>query len=95
MPIITALFAFLIGLGFPFVWEPIQNTIGLLSKLANGENQALSTFIFGFTERALIPTGLHHIFILLIGSTLVNIPHSLEILLMEIKLFGLKCLRKE
>lgn len=62
VPIITALFAFLIGLGFPFVWEPIQNTIGLLSKLANGENQALSTFIFGFTERALIPTGLHHIF---------------------------------
>lgn len=62
VPIITALFAFLIGLVFPMVWEPIQNGIAALSNLANGNNQALSTFIFGFTERALIPTGLHHIF---------------------------------
>lgn len=62
VPIITALFAFLIGLIFPMVWEPIQNGIAALSGLANGSNQALSTFIFGFTERALIPTGLHHIF---------------------------------
>lgn len=62
VPIITALFAFLIGLIFPKVWEPIQHGIHVLSNLANGYNQALSTFIFGFTERALIPTGLHHIF---------------------------------
>lgn len=62
VPIITALFAFLIGLIFPIIWEPIQIGIATLSNLANGSNQALSTFIFGFTERALIPTGLHHIF---------------------------------
>ncbi|WP_297407010.1 PTS transporter subunit EIIC [uncultured Cetobacterium sp.] len=62
VPIITAVFAFLIGLIFPTIWAPIQNGIEVLSKLANGENQALSTFIFGFSERALIPTGLHHIF---------------------------------
>lgn len=62
VPIATALFAFLIGLIFPMIWEPIQNGIALLSNLANGNNQALSTFIFGFAERALIPTGLHHIF---------------------------------
>lgn len=62
VPIITAIFAFFIGLIFPTIWEPIQNGISILSNLANGDNQALSTFIFGFTERALIPTGLHHIF---------------------------------
>lgn len=62
VPIITAIFAFFIGLIFPTIWEPIQNGISMLSNLANGDNQALSTFIFGFTERALIPTGLHHIF---------------------------------
>lgn len=62
VPIVTAIFAFLIGLIFPKVWEPIQQGIHILSNLANGNNQALSTFIFGFTERALIPTGLHHIF---------------------------------
>ncbi|WP_410208676.1 PTS transporter subunit EIIC [Fusobacterium sp.] len=62
VPIITAVVSFVIGLVFPSIWGPIQNGIGVLSNLANGSNQALSTFIFGFTERALIPTGLHHIF---------------------------------
>ena len=62
VPIITAVFSFIIGLVFPTIWGPIQNGIEVLSGLANGNNQALSTFIFGFTERALIPAGLHHIF---------------------------------
>lgn len=62
VPIATAIAAFIIGLIFPMIWGPIQNGIESLSKLANGGNQALSTFIFGFTERALIPVGLHHIF---------------------------------
>ncbi len=39
----------------------IQAGIIALSNVVNGDNQALSTFVFGFTERALIPTGLHHI----------------------------------
>lgn len=62
VPIITAVCSFFIGLIFPMIWEPIQEGITILSQLANGSNQVLSTFIFGFTERALIPTGLHHIF---------------------------------
>lgn len=62
VPIITALCAFIIGLIFPMVWGTIQNGISLLSSIVNGGNQAISTFIFGFAERALIPTGLHHIF---------------------------------
>lgn len=62
VPIVTAFFAFLIGLILPSIWQPIQHGISALSELANGNNQALSTFFFGFTERALIPTGLHHLF---------------------------------
>lgn len=62
VPIITALCAFIIGLIFPMIWGTIQGGISSLSSLVNGSNQAISTFIFGFTERALIPTGLHHIF---------------------------------
>ena len=64
VPIVTALCSFFIGLIFPMIWEPIQKGIEVLSSLANGDgnHQIISTFIFGFTERALIPTGLHHIF---------------------------------
>ncbi|WP_366454102.1 PTS transporter subunit EIIC [uncultured Fusobacterium sp.] len=45
VPIITALFAFLIGLVFPMVWEPIQNGIAALSNLANG-NKPSSIYFY-------------------------------------------------
>lgn len=61
VPIATALFAFIIGLLLPYIWTHVQSGIDSLSGIVNGENQALSTFIFGATERALIPLGLHHI----------------------------------
>lgn len=61
VPIVTAFSAFIIGILLPYIWTYIQLGIDGLSNIVNGENQALSTFIFGFTERALIPTGLHHI----------------------------------
>lgn len=61
VPIITAFSAFILGLLLPQVWMYIQSGINSLSDVINGGNQALSTFIFGFTERALIPLGLHHI----------------------------------
>ncbi|GLQ76051.1 PTS sugar transporter [Vibrio penaeicida] len=61
VPIVTALAAFVLGLLLPNVWMHVQSGIDGLSGVVNGDNQALSTFIFGFTERALIPLGLHHI----------------------------------
>lgn len=61
VPISTALLSFLIGLFLPYIWSYIQSGIDSLSMIVNGDNQALSTFIFGLTERALIPLGLHHI----------------------------------
>jgi len=59
--IATALLSFLLGMVLPWVWQYIQSAIDALSLVVNGDNQALSTFIFGLTERALIPLGLHHI----------------------------------
>lgn len=61
VPLATALFSFLLGLLLPYIWGHIQDGINALSGIVNGGNQALSTFIFGLTERALIPLGLHHI----------------------------------
>lgn len=61
VPIATAVSAFVLGLILPSIWMHVQAGIDNLSSIVNGDNQALSTFIFGFTERALIPLGLHHI----------------------------------
>ncbi|MGF1682376.1 PTS transporter subunit EIIC [Photobacterium minamisatsumaniensis] len=62
VPIVTAFSAFIIGLILPYIWSYIQSGIDALSHMANSGNMYLSTFIYGFMERALIPVGLHHIF---------------------------------
>lgn len=61
VPIVTALAAFAMGLLLAELWPYIQAMISGLSSVVNGENQAISTFIFGAVERALIPLGLHHV----------------------------------
>ncbi|UJF18504.1 PTS transporter subunit EIIC [Vibrio sp. SS-MA-C1-2] len=61
VPIVTALSSFVLGLILPYIWGYVQDGINALSVVVNGDNQALSTFIFGLVERALIPLGLHHI----------------------------------
>ncbi|WP_087021859.1 PTS transporter subunit EIIC [Thaumasiovibrio subtropicus] len=62
VPIVTAFTAFIIGLILPYIWSYIQSGIDALSVMANDGNMYVSTFIYGFMERALIPVGLHHIF---------------------------------
>lgn len=62
VPIMTAIVAFLVGLAMPHIWQPVQLGLEKLSFLANETNTNVSTFLFGVTERALIPFGLHHIF---------------------------------
>ena len=62
VPIVTAVVAFLVGLGLPVVWGPVQTGLANLSEIANGGNTNISTFIFGVIERGLIPFGLHHVF---------------------------------
>ncbi|GEP83531.1 glucose-specific phosphotransferase system enzym II, factor IIB [Staphylococcus piscifermentans] len=62
VPIITSLVAILTGIVLSFVWPPVQEGLNALSNFLLGKNLALTTFIFGVIERALIPFGLHHIF---------------------------------
>lgn len=50
----------LIGLLAPVIWEPISRAIDSLGGLI-AESGLLGVFSFGFLERLLIPTGLHHV----------------------------------
>lgn len=62
VPIATAGSAVLVGLLMLFVWPFVQSGLNYFSNSLLGINLALSAFIFGVIERALIPFGLHHIF---------------------------------
>lgn len=55
-----AALAAVLGFGACFVWPPVQKVIGTLTGfLAASGNIGL--FLYGFLERLLIPTGLHHL----------------------------------
>ena len=56
----VAALAALLGLAACFVWPPVQRGISALSRsIAVSGNAGL--FLYGFLERLLIPTGLHHL----------------------------------
>ncbi|MCR8643702.1 PTS transporter subunit EIIC [Paenibacillus sp. N1-5-1-14] len=60
IPIITSLTMVLVGVGMGFIWPTIQQwirIIGMEIVSAGGTG----VFIYGFLNRLLIPTGLHHI----------------------------------
>lgn len=55
-----AALAAVLGFGACFVWPPVQKAIAALTGfLAASGNMGL--FLYGFLERLLIPTGLHHL----------------------------------
>jgi N-acetylglucosamine PTS system EIICBA or EIICB component len=60
VPIITAVVCLLLGVLMGWVWSPIGIGINNLSKWV-AQNSILGAFIFGTTNRALIPFGLHHV----------------------------------
>lgn len=62
VPIVTAASSILIGIALSFVWPPIQNALLAFSTTVIDANRTLAALIFGITERALIPFGLHHVF---------------------------------
>ncbi|GAA0177386.1 glucose-specific PTS transporter subunit IIBC [Clostridium sediminicola] len=62
VPIVTAVFALILGVVLVFVWPPIQNGLTAFSRNMIDTNLTLSAFVFGVIERSLIPFGLHHIF---------------------------------
>ncbi|MFC4767718.1 N-acetylglucosamine-specific PTS transporter subunit IIBC [Effusibacillus consociatus] len=60
VPIVTSLTMVVSGVILGFIWLPVQNAIqalGMWTVSAGG----LGMFIYGFLNRLLIPTGLHHI----------------------------------
>ena len=62
VPIVTAVFALLLGVAMVFVWPPIQSGLTAFSRNMIDTNKAVAAFVFGVIERSLIPFGLHHIF---------------------------------
>ncbi|MCK5819761.1 MAG: PTS glucose transporter subunit IIBC [Psychromonas sp.] len=61
VPIMTGLCAILLGSILAFIWPPIGEGIRDFSYWAVHQDPVLAFAIFGFVERLLIPTGLHHI----------------------------------
>lgn len=60
VPIITGLFSVIIGLIFGVIWPPIQNGIDMAGNWMTSSG-GIGEFAFGFFNRLLIPTGLHHV----------------------------------
>ena len=61
VPIITAMVMAIVGGIMAFIWPYCLDGLSCFASLIN-KSSYIGTFIFGFTERALIPTGLHHLF---------------------------------
>ncbi len=61
VPIITSLVCLLVGVLMFFVWPIVQTGISTLGNLVL-KSGYIGTWIYGITERALIPFGLHHVF---------------------------------
>ncbi|AOK30656.1 MULTISPECIES: N-acetylglucosamine-specific PTS transporter subunit IIBC [Burkholderia] len=60
VPIITGLVCVVLGIVFGYVWQPVQHAIDAVGQwlLTAG---AIGTFVYGFLNRLLLVTGLHHI----------------------------------
>lgn len=71
VPIVSALTYTLVGILMYFIWPPVQNVIMAIGDLVLGSGYA-GTWIYGFTERALIPFGLHHVFYIPFWQTAVG-----------------------
>lgn len=71
VPIISALVYMFVGIVMYFIWPVVQNGIMAIGELVNRTGY-WGTFIYGFTERALIPFGLHHVFYMPFWQTAVG-----------------------
>ena len=60
VPIVTSLYALILGVLAGFVWPHIQNYISTFGNVI-ATSGATGGFIFGFLNRLLIPLGLHHV----------------------------------
>lgn len=69
--IIVILAMGLLGQVAPFIWQPLSLGIIALGT-AIGSAGSLGVFLFGFLERLLIPTGLHHVLNSIFRTTAVG-----------------------
>lgn len=60
VPIITVVCLPLVGVGLALIWPTIGTGIAWVGALI-GHSGQYGAFLYGFSERILIPTGLHHI----------------------------------
>lgn len=60
VPVVTAGASLVLGSCLGYIWLPIQNGIFSFGNWIMGSGK-LGLFFYGFTNRLLIPTGLHHI----------------------------------
>ena len=61
VPIICTAVYLVVGIAMFYVWPVVQQGIALLGNLVVNSG-FVGTWIYGITERALIPFGLHHVF---------------------------------
>lgn len=71
VPIISASVYLLVGILMFYIWPPIQVGITYIGKLVQNSGY-FGTWIYGLTERLLIPFGLHHVFYLPFWQTNVG-----------------------
>jgi Phosphotransferase system IIC components, glucose/maltose/N-acetylglucosamine-specific len=71
VPIMSLVLLTVVGQIFPFLWIYIQLGIQALGYSLNGMG-AFGPFVYGFVERALIPTGLHQIWNSVVRNTAVS-----------------------
>lgn len=70
-PVATAFFGALIGIAVPFIWPFVGGFIYQLAAVIAGLG-ILGSFLFGFIEQLLVPTGLHHIWYGVVHYTAVG-----------------------
>jgi len=87
VPIVTALWAIVTGVGLAIVWPPIGGQIHALSEYAANENPQLAFTLYGVVERALIPFGLHHIWNVPFFFEIGSFEHNGEVIRGEIHRF--------
>lgn len=61
VPIVCTAVYLVVGIAMFYVWPIVQEGIALLGNLVVNSGY-IGTWIYGITERALIPFGLHHVF---------------------------------
>lgn len=71
VPIISAAVYLVVGILMFYIWPPIQTAIVHIGDLVQRSGY-FGTWIYGVTERALIPFGLHHVFYLPFWQTNVG-----------------------